>query len=217
MLHQENRLKSSQPLKKRVEWHSDSMNPRRTVARQQRWVLEGICELIRTAAQVNSLRLNLLIDNDILYYLTASPSLERDSVQRFVSLGVFLGGHSRSQKNPVTRTGRLILMVVLANAFLHLCEGPWISEDLTKSNIYLSLINDRASPNLARLYLSTQCISLKDRKCHQKVDGTCIPKFVNSRLASWYFEGFVTPHEDSKALEPSSLRQFSGVIIFCRM
>ena len=84
--------------------------------------------------------------------MTASSAKEDDHQQDFISLDDFLSDQWRLPKNQLTRTGRLILMVILANAFLHLQGGPRSirTRDWSKAKICLSEANDQETPNTAK-------------------------------------------------------------------
>ena len=150
------RRQSSESRKqKSITWSDDIINkPQETTVHHERWRVKDVCNLVQETAKMNSLRLNLVVENDLLWFMTASSITDDDHNQEFMSLGDFL---NKSSANNVKKTGRLILMVILSNAFLHFHEGPWFTRDWSKRNIYLSWSKDQVIPNLARPYISTKC------------------------------------------------------------
>ena len=147
--------RSSQSRKiKTVSWQEDTniKDNKHATGQKKRWLVEGVCTLIQTDAIRNCLRLNLLVDDDRLWYMTASSAKEDDHQQDFISLDDFLW---RLPKNQLTRAGHLILM---ANAFLHLQAEPTRIRDWSKAKICLPKANDQETLNTARSYLCAQCI-----------------------------------------------------------
>lgn len=102
--------------------------------------------------------------------MTASSAKEDDHQQDFMSLDDFLW---RLPKNQLTRVGYLILMVIMANAFLHLQGGPWSTRtrDWSKAKICLPKANNQETLNTARSYLCAQCIPYNELQQSPKLDG----------------------------------------------
>lgn len=149
------RQSSESRKQKRITWSDDIINkPQETTVHHERSRVEDVCNLVHETAKMNSLRLNLVVENDVLWFMTASSITDDDHNQEFMSLGDFL---NKSSANNVKKTGSLILMVILSNAFLHFHGGPWFTRDWSKRNIYLSWSKDQVIPNLARPYISTKC------------------------------------------------------------
>ena len=80
--------RSSQSRKiKTVSWQEDTniKENKHATDHKKRRLVEGVCTLFQTAATRNSLRLNLLVDDDRLWYMTATSAKEDDRQQDFIS------------------------------------------------------------------------------------------------------------------------------------
>lgn len=122
-------------------------------------IKQNFCELVRRTADNGILRLNLLVEDGKLLFSEATPVTDMDHSQTFTSLSDILKEQSQSpQARIVTLKDRMIVTVILANAFLHFCEGPWCTQEWSKVNIYFPMHENSVRPNFARPYLITNCI-----------------------------------------------------------
>jgi hypothetical protein len=124
---------------------------------EERWRVEGVCELIHTAANLTSRRLHLIVDDHTLWHSNASLDTDRIQKEDPVSLEDAMRLHS--PLSFAKRRTRSILQVTLANALLQLYEGPWIMKDLSKAHICFYAGKDQGSPDFTKPYLSTDCKS----------------------------------------------------------
>ena len=134
---------SKAPSKKKVAWRGEhperQTNYRERNEPEARWLVEGVCKLIQSAANQNFAQLNLIVDDDeVLRYMDATRTTVSDHDRAFISLEDFLASRTSCSLGWMKRAGRLVLMVIVANAFLHFHDGPWAKQNWSKRNIYLS-------------------------------------------------------------------------------
>lgn len=149
--------------KKMVTWPNEPIDNSRSVGAVQETRVSGnFCRILQKYAADDRSCLNLLVKNESLYLQTASVTPNDEHKQEFISLGDFLTSQSKSSSTAVKKKDKLILMVILANGFLHFHQGPWFTREWSKTNILFSIYESHKTPNLARPYLSTQCTSQDD-------------------------------------------------------
>ncbi|KAH9214084.1 peptidase S8/S53 domain-containing protein [Leptodontidium sp. 2 PMI_412] len=107
---------------------------------EDRWPVEGICNLVDEVAARTPCRMRLLLEDDKLW---------KDQV----SLGKFLELSSRSLQL-VKKRDKLILQVILANSLLHLYRGLWLLKNLDKTRICFYKPRSQEIPDLTRPYLA---------------------------------------------------------------
>ncbi|PMD49853.1 subtilisin-like protein [Hyaloscypha bicolor E] len=127
---------------------------------EDRWRVEGICELVDSISARPSYRLKLLVEEDNLWRLSPISAIENIQTKQPVSLGEFLNLDSRSFDRAKKRD-KFILQVILANGLLHFYKGPWLLKDWNKTHICFYQAKSQDLPDLTRPYLSTQCKPLE--------------------------------------------------------
>ena len=123
----------------------------------------GICVLLQKAASSNQL-LRLRLENGELTYRLAQYG-ENEITERHPevtqSLAHFLcGDQTPFPFRKVRRAERFALAVVLANALLHLYEGPWCVQYWETTQISFRKGSHPAVPDFRRPYLLTRCESV---------------------------------------------------------
>jgi hypothetical protein len=134
---------------------------------EERWRVEGICELVDSISARPSYRLKLLVEDDNLWRLSPISAIENIQTKQPVSLGEFLSLDSRPFDHAKKRD-KFILQVILANGLLHFYKGPWLLKDWNKTHICFYQAKSQALPDLTRPYLSTQCKPLE--QCSEEDD-----------------------------------------------
>lgn len=125
--------------------------------------MDGVCDLIRTAA-MNNRRLTLCFRDGALWHgqsiRTSDPEpLLEYSPQLSRSLADFItGSQTPFAFREVKRPERFALAVILANALLHFYQGPWCLQSWEPTQICFYQDSERRSvPDFRRPYLSTTC------------------------------------------------------------
>lgn len=116
---------------------------------EDRWPVEGICNLVDEVAARTPCRMRLLLEDDKLWYLNPSSSIEEIQRKDQVSLGKFLELSSRSLQL-VKKRDKLILQVILANSLLHLYRGLWLLKNLDKTRVCFYKPRSKEIPDLTR-------------------------------------------------------------------
>ena len=141
---------------------------------------QDFCQLVQRTAEKGILRLNLLVEDGKLLFSKAEPVSDMDHSQPFKSLSDILTEQSQSpQARIVTVKDKLIITVILANAFLHFCEGPWCTQEWSKMDIHFPLLENSVRPNFARPYLITSCIS-RDKQPEERVNDNIAASLTDS-------------------------------------
>ncbi|KAF4625406.1 hypothetical protein G7Y89_g12760 [Cudoniella acicularis] len=136
-------------------------SPRPAVKGEDRWPVEGICKLMTNVSTRTSCRLKLLVEEDELWYLNPASATEDIQRKQPVSLKDFLNLDSPIPFDRAKKRDRFILQVILANAFLHFYNGPWLLRSWNKTDICFYQAKAHGTPDITRPYLSTKCQPLE--------------------------------------------------------
>ena len=109
----------------------------------------SVCTLIREAHRNNS-SLQLIFDGEKLWQARSTGSHIVLKPEIGIPLNTLLGDSTLRLSLKESRA----LAVVLAHAFLHYCESPWVSNKWNKEHVnFFTTVN---GPDLMRPYLATQ-------------------------------------------------------------
>lgn len=113
--------------------------------------------MIKNYAERESFRLRILADKDGLRRYDPERAPQDLNKQSTITLEDLILHKRPHSIEDARRVPKYKLQVTLANAFLHLNEGPWLLSTWNKAHISFFCPEDGGFPDLSSPYLDTQC------------------------------------------------------------